>query len=198
MGLPLDHTGTHERIWAYGYGDMSICVPLGRVGLMPPRQKREVPAWAAALKTRRFELGKSQEVVALDSGVLNQTTVSELEGGKYELQNLTAARIAGLARGLDWTLAELEAETGVDLGLSGYASKLDLAPSTSAKTRRRPLPESLEQMIEEKQGLAPELATERWQQYLAGQRFSTGEATPERWWKLFLLLQSAGVEPGGN
>lgn len=165
---------------------------------MPPRQRREVPAWATALKTRRFELGKSQEGVALDSGILNQTTVSELEGGKYELQNLTAARVAGLARGLEWTLAELEAETGVDLGLSGYTSKSDPSPPAREKPRPRPLPEALEQMIEEKQALAPELATERWQQYLAGQRFSTGEATPDRWWNLFLVLKSAGVEPGGN
>lgn len=53
-------------------------------------------------------------------------------------------------------------------------------------------------MIDEKEALAPELSSERWQQYLAGQRFSTGDATPERWWNLFLLLKNAGVEPGGN
>ena len=53
-------------------------------------------------------------------------------------------------------------------------------------------------MIAAKGHLAPELKEERWQQYLAGQRFSTGSVSPERWWNLFLLLKSAGVEPGGN
>lgn len=81
-----------------------------------------LPQWARALRLRRLELGKSQEAVALDSGILNQTTVSELENDKYEIGNLTAARLGGLARGLNWSLAELEKATGVDFGLSAYAS----------------------------------------------------------------------------
>lgn len=68
----------------------------------------------------------------------------------------------------------------------------------AALPRQRPIPPELAEMIEEKGHLAEELQTERWQQYLAGQRFSTGRATPERWWNLFLVLKNAGVEPGGN
>lgn len=142
-----------------------------------------------ALKMRRIELGKSQADVAFDSGVLTQTTVSELERGKYGPEDLTAARLAALARGLDWSVRELEQTTGVDLGLDNHQ-----APPRPL----RRLPAELQEMIDSKQILAPELATERWQQYLAGQRFSTGSASAERWWNLFLTLKNAGVEPGGN
>lgn len=97
---------------------------------MPPIRPPEktLPKWAIALKLRRVSIGKSQDKVALDSGVLNQTTVSELEGARYEIGNLTAGRLAGLARGLDWTLTELERELGVDFGLSNYTppSPLDI------------------------------------------------------------------------
>lgn len=73
-----------------------------------------------------------------------------------------------------------------------------VVPTANPLPRQRPIPPELTQMIDEKGHLAEELLTERWQQYLAGQRFSTGRATPERWWNLFLLLKNAGVEPGGN
>ncbi|GHG34573.1 hypothetical protein GCM10017784_30540 [Deinococcus indicus] len=155
---------------------------------------------------RRTELGKSQADVAFDSGELTQTTVSELERGKYGPEHLTAFRLAALARGLNWTIPELEKVTGLELGI--YTETLDVATDDDGRTiavfrnppppRLRPIPSELAEMIEEKSHLAEELQTERWQQYLAGQRFSTGRATPERWWNLFLLLKNAGVEPGGN
>jgi len=93
-----------------------------------PRAKRasnaNLPAWARALRVRRAELGISQEEAAARSEVLNQTTISELENGKYELGNLTAARLAALARGLQWTLAELERAVGVDFGLGAYVESM--------------------------------------------------------------------------
>lgn len=79
-----------------------------------------------------------------------------------------------------------------------YKEEWQNANSLPPKKNLRPLPPELEQMIDEKSVLDSDLLTERWQQYLAGQRFSTGRATPERWWNLFLLLKNAGVEPGGN
>ena len=89
-----------------------------------PRAKKAstatLPAWARALRVRRATLGISQDEVAARSEVLNQTTVSELENGKYEIGNLTASRLAALARGLNWTLAELEKSVGVDFGLGAY------------------------------------------------------------------------------
>lgn len=71
-----------------------------------------------ALKLRRVELGKSQADVAFDSEVLTQTTVSELERGKYGPGDLTSTRLAALAKGLNWTVAELEKATGANLGLT--------------------------------------------------------------------------------
>lgn len=161
--------------------------------LNPPKKERSekvLPLWATELKVRRVKIGKSQEKVALDSGILNQTTVSELEGARYEIGNLTAARLAALARGLDWTVAELEKNLALDFGLGNEEN--------SPAPALRPLPPELQDMIADKAALAPELATERWQQYLAKQRFATGSATPERWWNLFLLLKNADIEPGGN
>lgn len=203
MAVPLDHWGTRERIWAYGYGDMLMQLPPQGVGvLMPPtRSKREVPAWAAALKARRFELGKSQETVALDSGILNQTTVSELEGGKYELQNLTVARVTGLARGLEWSLAELEEETGIDLGLSQYVPRSSREETSG--TRRRsvkrsaPLPPGLEAAIKIYGKRFEDLQDPVWQQYLAGFNWRSGQPQdPEAWLDLYRDLVRAGVEPG--
>lgn len=78
-----------------------------------------------ALKLRRVELGKSQADVAFDSDVLTQTTVSELERGKYSPADLTATRLAALAKGLNWSVAELERATGLDLGLSPADKILD-------------------------------------------------------------------------
>lgn len=159
---------------------------------------------------RRAELGKSQADVAFDSGELTQTTVSELERGKYGPEDLTAFRLAALAKGLNWTIPELEKATGLNLGIYVSESEtLDIVRNEAGEVigaafrnppppRLRPIPSELAEMIEEKGHLAEELQTERWQQYLAGQRFSTGRATPERWWNLFLVLKNAGVEPGGN
>lgn len=73
---------------------------------------------SVALKLRRVELGKSQADVAFDSELLTQTTVSELERGKYGPGDLTAARLSALARGLNWTVNELETATGLHLGLT--------------------------------------------------------------------------------
>lgn len=157
-----------------------------------------------ALKMRRTELGKSQADVAFDSEVLTQTTVSELERGKYGPEDLTAARLAALARGLNWTVSELEGATGLELNLS--PSSLDSnalialghAEPPAPRPRLRPIPAELQEMIDEKSELVPELAEERWQQYLAGQRFATGRASAERWWNLYLVVKNAGIEPGGN
>ena len=57
----------------------------------------EPTAASLALRLRRTELGKSQADVAFDSEVLTQTTVSELERGKYGPEDLTAARTAAHA-----------------------------------------------------------------------------------------------------
>gem|GEM_PF-5208391 len=144
------------------------------------------------LRLRRVALGKSQEAVALDSGILNQTTVSELEGGRYELANLTAARLAGLAKGLNWTLAELEAATGIDLGLASYEEK------RTTIQRRTPLELSpaLEKMIVDRRSIAPELDEYRWRSYLSRMRFRGPKPeNPDQWWDIYRDLVRHGIEP---
>ncbi|MBI0447207.1 XRE family transcriptional regulator [Deinococcus sp. DB0503] len=144
---------------------------------------------------RRAELGKSQEAVALDSGILNQTTVSELEGGRYDIANLTAARLAGLARGLNWTLAEMEAALGVDFGLSGYASPTASSPRRGPPVR--PPVEATEAPIDIPPGLLeagekyadidPLIAHPRVQAMLAraGNFGGRGPQTAREWFKYF-------------
>lgn len=201
MGHRLDYWGTLEPLWTYGYGDMLTYVPSQRAGLMPPSrtQGKVLPAWASALRMRRAELGKSQEAVALDSGILNQTTVSELEGGKYEISNLTAARVAGLARGLNWSLSELETALGIDLGLSTYvpASKPSDAFTAKARGYRVPkpprpvLPDSLidaGRIYGDKPGFEG-VKEPRWQYHMAGLPHRRRPQTPEEWLALYIDLR---------
>ena len=84
-----------------------------------PRPKNVVPAWALALKMRRLQLGNlTQEDVQARSGdLISQGTISDLERGKVSLDSLNVRRAAALARALNWSLAQLQEATGVDLGV---------------------------------------------------------------------------------
>lgn len=80
--------------------------------------QKDVPDWAMALKLRRIRLQLSQEGVAAAAGdVLSQKAVSDLENGRVFLGDMSMNRVVALARALRWTLPELQAATGVDLGL---------------------------------------------------------------------------------
>ncbi|WP_407541458.1 helix-turn-helix transcriptional regulator [Deinococcus radiomollis] len=82
--------------------------------------KREIPAWARALKLRRVEIGLSQEDVAVASNdVIQQSTISALEVGKTSLTEVSFVRVVALAKALNWSLVELQRATGVDLGITG-------------------------------------------------------------------------------
>lgn len=199
MGLPLDYLGTLAALCSYGYADMHTHIPVKRWGIVPPasepkpdRAGRSLPQWAIDLKLRRVALGKSQEKVALDSGILNQTTVSELEGARYEIGNLTAARLAGLARGLNWTVAELEHHLSLDFGLG------ESRPLTHAERRGWVLPdEDEEPEIPEALLLAAQkyghgenapLAERRWLLELADLDFREEPETPEDWLAIYSRL----------
>lgn len=159
---------------------------------MPPMiRSTAVKGIGATLRQRRAQICKRQEDVANDAEV-SQKLISELERGEQDLSSVGIGRVSNIARALDWTLNELQEATGLDFGIENII----VAPA--APKRLRKLPRELEEMIDEKAELAPELATERWQQYLAGQRFSTGKADKDRWWNLYLTLKNAGIEPGGN
>lgn len=163
-----------------------------------PRTKKDVPAWAVALRVRRAALGKSQEQVALDSGILNQTTVSELEGGRYEVGNLAITRLAGLARGLNWSLAELEEHLELDFNLGSLETTSRSTPTTQPKTKPQ-LPQALQEAIELHGKRYSDLRDPTWQNYLAGFRWREGEPEePEAWLDLYRDLIRAGVVPGSN
>jgi SOS-response transcriptional repressor LexA len=78
------------------------------------------PAWAERLAYRRLIVlnRKPQEEIALDSGILTQRTVSEIETGKYAPNQLTSERLAGLARGYGYRdIFEMQDDLGLDFKL---------------------------------------------------------------------------------
>lgn len=187
---------------------------------IPPYEPTQA---SKALKLRRAELGKSQADVAFDSEVLTQTTVSELERGKYGPEDLTAARLAALAKGLNWTVAELEEATGLELNLSSseaigqflerrfpgmdwrqdakdppglFDPRTLFHPPANRRREKRPLWPNLAEMIEEKQEKYPALQETRWQQHLNQTRFSGGqEPDAEGWFEMYQAMRRNNVEP---
>jgi transcriptional regulator with XRE-family HTH domain len=78
------------------------------------------PPWAERLMYRRLITlrRKSQGQVALDSDILTQRTISEIETGKYGPEQLTAERLAGLARGYEYRdIFEMQDDIGLDFKL---------------------------------------------------------------------------------
>lgn len=74
------------------------------------------PTWAVAIEVRRTGLQLSQEIAA-ERADMSQSYYSEVERGDKPLLSLTLAKLLGLARALDWSLADMQAATGVDLGV---------------------------------------------------------------------------------
>ncbi|WP_168734764.1 helix-turn-helix domain-containing protein [Deinococcus sp. KSM4-11] len=164
------------------------------------------PAWSTALRARRVALDLRQEdIAARTEDAISQGTISDLERGKVLISNLTSTRVSHLASALNWTVAEMQEALGIRLTAEvvkhgGYL--INEVPASAVRTTtttpRRALPEELEDMIRMRRDDNPELNEERWQQYLAGQRFGTGSVSAERWWRLYLLLKAEGIEPGGH
>lgn len=165
-----------------------ICISDYSAAFPLPMTILEAHEW---LKDTRLRRGLTQPQIELETAKLGaritQGHLSKVENGNRAISTLGPERMEALRVALGVSPEEWAEHTG-----------LRIVVPVATVPRLRPLPEELTQMIDEKGHLAEELLTERWQQYLAGQRFSTGRATPERWWNLFLLLKNAGVEPGGN
>ncbi|WP_189058660.1 helix-turn-helix domain-containing protein [Deinococcus daejeonensis] len=106
---------------------------------------REIPAWATALRVRRTQLGLSQEGVAAasDDGI-SQKAVSDLETGRVHLTDMALGRVVALAKALNWSLAEMQRATGVDLGITPVTlvgeGSADVYPLTAALTLDNPGP----------------------------------------------------------
>lgn len=106
---------------------------------------RIIPPWATALKVRRVQLGLSQEGIAdATQGVVSQSTMSALEVGKQELTDLAYIRVVALAKALNWSLAEMQRATGVDLGITPVTlvgeGSADVYPLTAALNLDTPGP----------------------------------------------------------
>lgn len=80
----------------------------------PPRKPK--PAWALAIEVRRTTLQLSQEIVA-ERAEMSQSYYSDVERGDKPLHSLTVGKLLGLASALNWTLAEMQRATGVNLGI---------------------------------------------------------------------------------
>ena len=155
---------------------------------MPPpavMSRDEAGAYFKALRTaKKLRL---QDVVD-GTTVPSAQYLSALEGGRYNALN--SEHFASLVKFFSLTREEIERIR------PGTIVEVIAADDKASKPRA--LPEGLQQMIAEKQHLDPTLKEERWQQFLAQQKFATGGATAQRYWNLFLLLKNADVEPGGN
>jgi len=92
---------------------------------------------------RRLALGLGQEdVVALTGDAVTQGWVSDVERGKVDLANAGIAKVVALAKALNWTLAELQAATGAQIGIDDSQTHTDLMiliDAPASNHRRGPL-----------------------------------------------------------
>lgn len=89
--------------------------------------------WATRLKLRRIATGYATQgdLAAATGDLIAQRTISHLENGSTPLTGLSAPRLAVLARALNWTIEEMELDTGVLListeiptGTQGFFDRL--------------------------------------------------------------------------
>lgn len=153
------------------------------------------PPWAQAIRARRESLGTSkadrvtQEDVAARTGdMLSQRTVSHIEQGSIELDNLAYGRVVALAKALNWTLPELQAATGL---------VVDSPSPTPPQPTEPQMPDGLREAVEQYGAQYTDLRDPRWQRYLSRIRWRTGQPTePGRWVDAYRDLVRNGIEPG--
>jgi len=164
------------------------------IAMPEPRDARAV-SLGKLIKEKRLDLGLNRPAfvreMARHGEEITADYLNKLESGAASLARASLEVREGIRIVLGFSVEAWHQATGLYTGLE--------APAVPTPVKReRELPAPLAQMIEEKKHLDDALLQPRWQQYLAGQRFSTGTATADRYWNLFLLLKNAGVEPGGN
>lgn len=79
------------------------------------------------LRARRVEIGKRQDDLANDAEV-SQKLISEIERGEQSLLAVGIGRARNIARALRWSLNDLQAATGLDLGVEAQQSAQANAP----------------------------------------------------------------------
>lgn len=186
-----------------------------------PEPKTPRPAWSTALRTRRIQLNlKQEDVSARTNDEISQGTISDLERGKTDLVNMTSARLTALANALEWTLEEMEQQTGAALTWSPVRvgdiihvtnEGLRTPPpsetlSAAALYRNIPIqdievPDSLQEAAR-LYGDLPAFAgirDARWQQFMLGGGHGVSRkrtpVTPEEWVEEFTALKRMGFGP---
>ena len=163
---------------------------------MPEARDARAVSLGKLIKEKRLDLGLNRPAfvreMARHGEEITPDYLNKLESGAASLARASLEVREGIRIVLGFSLEAWHHSTGL------YTGAETPAPVQAVQPRLRELPAALAQMVEEKKHLDSMLTEPRWQQYLAGQRFSTGTATPDRYWNLFLLLKNAGVEPSGN
>ena len=75
-------------------------------------------------------MGLTQEQIQEKSGdILTQTNISDIECGRVHLENVGLVKALALTRALEWSLHDLQRETGIDLGVDTDTNPLEAAPA---------------------------------------------------------------------
>lgn len=155
--------------------------------LLDPREAGQI------LKAARKALGLTQGQVIEAVGIPNQSYLSALENGRYNVAN--SEYFPALAQHL-----RLSVEQVREINPSAV---ITLAPDPTPRQperlapRVRSLPQALQDAIDLYGRRFEDLRDPAWQQYLAGFNWREGQPDdPEAWLDLYRDLTRAGVVPG--
>jgi len=89
---------------------MPIINQMSKIATSRPRYGREIAA-------RRAQLGKSgTDIINETDGIIYPKLLSRIETGVKDPREITVTQMSALLRALDWTAAEFERVTGMELG----------------------------------------------------------------------------------
>ncbi|MER3490450.1 MAG: hypothetical protein C4328_11310, partial [Meiothermus sp.] len=89
-----------------------------------------LPHWAAVIRERRRELGKSQgRIVEESEGRLNQTELSRLERGIiHPTLDLSVAKLQALLEALEWSPADFAEATRLEAPVAERMRRIEVQP----------------------------------------------------------------------
>jgi len=111
---------------------------------------------------RRVSLGLAQDEAAAQVGI-SQSIWSEIETGKYALEERPYREVVEIARALHWSIEEMQAETGQRIPTLPSNLQALYTPET-----RPSMPKSLKLAAEKLGDVYPELRDPKWQARLSG------------------------------
>lgn len=166
---------------------LSLYYTHGATVTPPPSVPEGTPG--AVIRARRTQIGKRQEDLANDAEV-SQKLISEIERGEQDLLSAGIGRVRNIARALEWSLNELQEQTGLDLGI-------ELSHPTDAERRGYKLPPEpaveIPELLREAarlygKGQHAPMKEERWLRELASLDFREEPETPEDWLAIYVRL----------